>query len=183
MQAIPLTPGQVLDELLLVGAAEIETAGIGAGRNLELADLQDVLFIRDFLPHRVSTIQFVATLVNIGQIHGLAEFDAAAVGLFLTDQHAQEGSLAGAVATDDSDYAALGHGETQVIDQGLVTKALAEVFDFNDLVTQAWSGWNVQLLGFVAFLELLRVQFLEASNTSLALGLATLGIGANPFQL
>src|SRR5690606_12828428 len=104
----------------------------------------------------------------------LAQADAAAVRLFLSHQHAQEGGLTGAVAADDADDGAFGNAEAEVVDQLAIAEALAQVLHFDDHITQAWAWWNIKFSGLVAFLEFLRIQLFEARQSRLALGLAAL---------
>ncbi len=53
---------------------------------------------------------------------------------------------------------------------------------FDDVVAQTRTGWDVNLVGFVARLEFLGLEFLETLQAGLAFGLAPLGVAAYPFQ-
>ena len=182
MHAVAFAAGQILDELLLIRSLEVEAANVGAGTDLIAAHRDQVEAIGDFLPDGLAAVEGIARLIDIGQPDGIADPQRAAIRLFLTDQHAEQGGFAGAVGTDDADDAALGQAEVEAVDQQPVTKALAQAGRFHHEFAQARPRRNVQFLGFVALLEFLRFQFLEAGDTRLALGVATLGIGAHPFQ-
>jgi hypothetical protein len=66
--------------LLLVAALEIECADIGAALHGALAEFQNVVAARDFLPHILSWIECVARLVDITDHHGLADANVPASG-------------------------------------------------------------------------------------------------------
>src|SRR3546814_3459669 len=91
--------------LLLVAAPEVEGADIGARLSLVLAELNDVEPAGDFFPHRLVSGEGVAALVDIAELHGVADAQAAAVGLLLAGDHAEQRGLAGAVGADDADEA------------------------------------------------------------------------------
>ena len=61
-------------------------------------------------------------------------------------------------------------------------KPLRRLRRFDHQIAQPRPRRDVQILGFVTLLEFLRFQFLEAGHAGLALGVATLGVGAHPFQ-
>ncbi|MNG89271.1 hypothetical protein D3C79_481300 [compost metagenome] len=102
--------------------------------------------------------------------------------MFLAHQHAEQGRLTGTVTTDHTDDGAFRHGERQVVDQHAVAVALGDVLELDDLVAQARTGRDVDLVGFAALLEFLRLHFFKALQTGLGLGLAGLGAFAHPFQ-
>ena len=106
MDAVALAARQHADLLLLVGALEVEGAAIGARIDLALAEIEDVVAAGDFLPHGLLVVQRVARLVDIAELHRLADLDRAGVGLVLTGDHAEQRRLAGAVRADDADDAA-----------------------------------------------------------------------------
>jgi hypothetical protein len=62
--------------------------------------------VGDLLPDRLLRVQRVARLVDVGEFHGLADPQAARVGLLLAGDHPEQRGLAGAVRTDDADDAA-----------------------------------------------------------------------------
>src|SRR5476651_1159329 len=183
VQATTLTTGQVLDELLLIAALEVETPHVGARRDFVVADTDHIGTIGNRLEHRLAVIQVVAALVNARQLYGFADFDAARIRLFLAHQHAEQRRLTGTVTTDHADDGAFRHGERQVVDQYAIAIALGDVLELDNLVTQAWTGRDVDLVGLAALLEFLRLHFFEALQTGLGFGLTRLGTFANPFQL
>ncbi|MNZ39227.1 hypothetical protein D3C78_567160 [compost metagenome] len=182
MQTAALTPGEVLDELLLVATFEVEAANVGTRRNLVGADTQLVGTIGDLLEHGLAAVQVFTALVNTGQLHGFTDLDAARVRLFLAHQHAEQGRLTGTVTTDHADDGTFRHGERQVVDQHAVAITFGNVLELDDLVTQARTGRDVDLVGFAALLEFLRLHFFKALQTGLGFGLAGLGAFAHPLQ-
>ena len=97
MDPVPLAARQLADELLLVGAAEVERRHVGPGRELALADLDDLGALGDLLEHRLVGVQVVAALVDVAQLDGVADRDRPGVGRLLADEHPEQRRLAGAV--------------------------------------------------------------------------------------
>ena len=128
-------------------------------------------------------IERVAALVDIAELHRLADADRAVIGLFLAGDHLEQRRLAGAVRADDADDAAGRQLERQVLDQQLVAKPLVEVFDLDDDIAQPLAMRNDDLrVGRPALVGCVQ-QFLEGLDTRLGLGLARLGAGRDPFAL
>ena len=182
VQAVAFAAGQILDPFLLVGALEVEATQVGARVHFVFADGDDVHAVGDFLPNCFATVQAVARLIDIGQFHGLAETQFAAVGLFLFGDHAEQRGLAGAVRTDHADDAAARQGEGQIVDQQSLAIGFADLRRLDDQITEPRAGRDIQFLGLAALLVFLRGQFLEARQARLALGVSSLGRGAHPFQ-
>ena len=161
VQAAALTTGEVLNELLLIAALEVEAADVGARRDLVVADA-NLSEPSETISHTVLlAVQVFATLIDAGQLHGFADFDAARIRLLLAHQHAEQGRFTGTVTADHADDGALGHAERQVVDQHAVAVTLADVFELDDLVAQARTGRDVDLVGLAALLEFLRLHFFE----------------------
>src|SRR6266566_6161550 len=106
MQTVALAAGKVFDELLLIGAAEVEATTVGARRHLGLADEHDVVAVGDLLPHGLLAIERVARLIHVGELYRRADAQLAAIGFVLSDDHAKQRGLTGAVRADDADNAA-----------------------------------------------------------------------------
>jgi len=70
----------------------------------------------------------------------------------------------------------------EVVNQHLIAKAFADIIKLNDLVAKAFARGYINFIGFVAGLELLRIQLVKASQSRFAFGLAALGILTHPFQ-
>ena len=68
MDAVALAARQVLDELLLVAAAEVEPRRVLARVHLALAEQDDVLVLGDLLPHRVLRVEAAARLVDVREL-------------------------------------------------------------------------------------------------------------------
>src|SRR4051794_31407302 len=105
MHAIAFAAGEVLDALLLVAAAEVEPTAIGAAVHVALAEGERGLATADDVEHALVFRERVASLVDVRDLHGLAELEDALVGLLLADEHLEERCLAGAVRSDDADDA------------------------------------------------------------------------------
>ena len=73
MQAVALAAGKLGHLRLLVGALEVEAGHVGAAVDRSLSERDLVLSPGDLLPHRLVRIESVAGLVDVCQLHGLAE--------------------------------------------------------------------------------------------------------------
>ena len=84
------------------------------------------------LPPEISSQTFflpssaVARLVDIAELHRLADLDRARVRLVLPGDHAEQRGLAGAVRADDADDAAGRQLEGEIVDQQIVAEALPQ---------------------------------------------------------
>jgi len=137
VQAPALATGEFANPLLLIGALEVETADIGAARELEVADLENVLAASHFIEYRLLTVHLVAELIHRRQLDGIAEDDLAAIGLLLAGQQPEQGGFTGTVRTNDADDGALGNGKGEIVDQHPIAIALAQVRHFHHLVAEA----------------------------------------------
>ena len=142
--------------LLLAGPFKIEVADIGSRGRLVIADLDYVLAVGNFLPDGLFVVEELARLVHVGEFHRFAQTDRAGVRFFLADQHPEQGGLARAVWPDHADDAAGRQVEVQAVDQQLVAKGLAQIFDLDHQVAQPRSGRDIDLVGFVTLLGFLR---------------------------
>ena len=97
---------QLADQLLLVGATEIEGPHIGAGPHAPLAQRDLLLTARYFLPHRGIRRQRVAGLIHRAELDRFTQPQGSGIGGVLAGDHAHQGRLPGAVGTDDTDDAA-----------------------------------------------------------------------------
>ncbi len=120
MQTTTLTARQLAHAFAPVGALEVKAANIGAAWHLGVADTHDIQTAGDFFPHGFAVVHRVTELVNGGQLHGLTRGDRAAVRLFLTGHHAEQGGFTRAVRTNDADDSAFRYGEGQIVDQQAV---------------------------------------------------------------
>ncbi len=75
MHAVALAAREGSHLLLLVGALEVEGAGIGARVHLALAEIEHVIAAGDLLPDGLVGIERVAALVDVAEMHGLADAD------------------------------------------------------------------------------------------------------------
>ena len=127
MDPVALAAGEQADLLLLIGALEVEGRAIGAGVDLALAEIEHLVAAGDLLVERLAGIERVARLVDIAELHRLADLDRAVVRLLLAGDHAEQRRLAGAVRPDHPDDAAGRQLEGQAVDEELVAEALLEV--------------------------------------------------------
>src|SRR5690606_3866147 len=107
----------------------------------------------------------------------------ACIWLLLAGDDAEQRGLASPVRTDHADDAAGGQVEADVVEQQAFAEPLFQSAGFDHQIAEAWSGRNVDLVGFVALLEFLRRQLLVALQARLALGLARFRVGAHPLEL
>ena len=121
-------------------------------------------------------------MIDIGQLDGGADDDFAAVRLFNAGDHLEQCRFAGAVGPDDADDGAGRNLEAEVVHQQTVAEALGHAVEFDDLVAQTLADRDEDFLGFVALLVFDRVEFLEAVETRLGLGLARFRVLPHPFQ-
>src|SRR5262249_30690139 len=106
VDAVAFAAGELADLALLIGALEVEAGHIAARGDLALAERQVIRAAGDLLEHGLAIVKRVAGLIDVSGHDGVADAQAAGVGLLLADDHAKEGGLAGAVGADDSDDAA-----------------------------------------------------------------------------
>ncbi len=93
-----------------------------------------------FLPSRR-----VARLVDIAELHRLADLDGAGVGLLLAGDHAEQRGLAGAVRADDADDAAGRQIEGEIVDQQIVAVAFLEMLEVDDVLAEPLGHRNGDL--------------------------------------
>ena len=184
MHAVALAARKLADLLLLIRALEIEPAAIGAARHFALAERDHVVAAGNLLPDRLFRVERVARLVDITQLHRLADADRAAIGLFLADDHAEQRGFAGAVRPDDADDAARRQAEAEIVDQQLVAEAFRQSLGLDDDAAETRAGRNgdLRLAGLLAAGGLIG-QLLVGFDARLGFGLPRLGAGPDPFQL
>ena len=76
-------PESSADLLLLVGALEVERGDVGARRDLAPADLDALVALADLLEDGLVGVERVARLVDVGELHRVADAQRAGVGLLL----------------------------------------------------------------------------------------------------
>ena len=184
VQTVTLAAGEHAGTLLLVGALEAERRHVRAARDLLLAHDDVVVAVGDDLPHVLLGLEALAVLVDVGELHGLAQLERAARRLFLAHDHLEQRRLAHAVRADHAHDAVARQAERQIVDQHALAEGLVQVLDLEDLVAQARAHGNVD----VGVVDALRTQrlglhLLVRGETSLALGLARLLGAAHPLEL
>src|SRR5262249_52966332 len=142
----------------------------------------DVEPVGDLLPDRFAGIQRVARLVDIAELHRLADPQAPAVRRLLANDHAEQRGLAGAVRADHADDAAGRQAEVETVDQQAVAEALAQLLGDDHQLAQARTGRDADLATIGLLLTARRQQLLIGGDARLALGLAGPRRLADPFQ-
>ena len=129
-------------------------------------------------------IEAVAALVDIGELHRLADADRAGVRRFLAGDQLEQRRLAGAVGADHADNAVGGQLEGEVLEQHPVSERLFEAIGFQHEVAEARAGRDLDLgegLG-LPRIFLRCDHFLVRGETRLRLGLTGLGARSHPFE-
>ena len=125
----------------------------------------------------------VAGLVDIAELHRLADLDGAGVGLFLAGDHAEQRRLAGAVRADHADDAAGRQLEGQVVDQQVVAEAFLQPLEVDDVLAEPLGDRNDDLRGGGLLVGRLLEQILVALIARLGFRLPRLRRGGDPFLL
>ena len=183
VQTVTLTTGEHTRLLLLIRALEAERGNVRTRRHFNVANLDVVQTVRDDLPEALLRVDVRAVLVNVRDLHGLADLQLAAVQGLQANDGLEQGGLTHTVRTDHTNNAVTGQGEGQTVNQGAAVEALLQVLSLNNDVTQAGSRRNLNLFEVkLAGLLSLRSHLLVACQTSLRLSLAALSVGADPVQ-
>src|SRR6202048_4069660 len=147
MHAVALAARQRADLLLLIGALEIERRAIAARIDLALAQNNEFVAAGDFLPHALLAVETVARLVDIAEMHALADRDGALVRRLLLGDHPEQRGLAGAVRADHADDAAGRQLECEIVDQDALAEGFAQAFEIDHVLAQTLGYGNRDLRG------------------------------------
>ena len=131
----------------------------------------------------LSRVQRVARLVDVGELHRLADAQRARVGLLLADDHPEQRRLAGAVGADHADDPGGRQREREVLDQQAVAEALAQAVGLDHHVAQPRAGRDVDLDLVELDVALLGEQRLVVVQARLGLLAPALGVLAHPLEL
>ena len=183
MDPVALAAGEHADLLLLVAALEVEVGDIGAAGYLPLSELQHVQSAGNFLPYGLRIVERVAGLVDIAELHRLADRQRAGIRPLLPGDHAEQGRLAGAVGADDADDAAGRHEDVQIVDQQPLTERRAHALRLDHDVAQARPRRHPDLHSLRRLFAGFGEQCLVGADPRLALGLARPRRLADPFEL
>ena len=137
VEAVALTAGEHPGLLLLVGTLEAELRDVGARRDLDLADRDDVEAVGDDLPQRLGRVDVRARLVDVADLDGLADLELAAVERLEADDRLEQRGLADAVRADDADDAVRRKAEAQPVDERASVEALLELLRLDDDAAEA----------------------------------------------
>ena len=183
MNAVSFTTGELTDLLLLVTTFEVELSDISARRDGLFAKLHHIQTIGNFFPYGFIIAQFITCLVDIAQIYGFADSDCTGIRLFLSGNHTEQSGFTGTVRTYNTHNRTLRNFKRQVINQYFITVGFADIFGFNNQITQTLIHRNIDI-GLCNFIFGCRIQQLIISlNTGFRLSLSCFRIFLNPFQL
>ena len=107
---------ELANQLLLVGAPEVEAGAVGAAVHLACAQLDGLIPVGDLLVDGAFAIEMIPVLIDVGHLHGGADSDLPRVGLRIRrgrrlfagfDQHAKQRGFTGTVGADHADDARL----------------------------------------------------------------------------
>src|SRR5690606_5837038 len=116
-------------------------------------------------------VDAAAGLVDVGDLHGLADLELAAVERLEPHDRLEERGLADAVRADDADDAVAREREAQAVDELAAVEALAQVLRLEDHVAQARARGDLDLLEVELARPLrLRGHLLVAGQARLRLG-------------
>src|SRR5262249_36572337 len=125
---------------LLRRPLEVEPRHVGPRRDLLLAKLDLVVAAGDFLPDALVGVERLAALIDVADLHRVANPERAGVGLLLSGDHPEQRRLAGAVWTDNADDAAARQREIKAVDEQVVLVAFAQPARFDDDVAEPLAG-------------------------------------------
>src|SRR5699024_1708016 len=127
VEAAALTAGQHPGLLLLIRTLEAELRDVRARGDLDLSDRDDVQAVRDDLPQRLVRVDVRSRLVDVADLDGFADLELTAIERLQAHDGLEQGRLADAVGTDDTDDAVRGQAEAQVVDERAAVEALLQV--------------------------------------------------------
>ena len=184
VQAVTLTARKDACGLLLVRALKAERRDVGARGHLDVADLNEVEAVGDDLPQGLVGVDAGASLVDVADLDGLADRQLTAVERLQTDDRLKQRGLTDTVGADDAHDAVARQREGQAGDERAIAKALLEILGLDDHVAQARARRDLDFLEVeLAGAFSLGGHFLVAGQTRLRLGLAPLGVRADPLEL
>ena len=122
-------------------------------------------------------------LIHVGNFYRFAYGKRALVGFLQAHYQAEKRGLAGTVRTDDTHNAVGRKHKVEVIEEQLFSVSLLHVLGFDNLVAEARTVGDKDFELFFALLLVLVEQTVVARQTSLALGVTSLGSHTHPFKL
>ena len=176
VHAIALSAGQIADALLLVAALEVEPGHVLPRVHLALAEDDVVVAAADLLPDGVRRSEIGARLVDVGELHGVADAQHPTVRALLAGDHPEERRLAGAVRADHADDAGGRQRERQVLDEQPVAEALLDALGLDDDVAEPRAGRDVDLDLVELHVLLVGEQLLVRTETRLRLRVPRAGL-------
>src|SRR4051794_39606305 len=184
VQPVPLAAREHARRLLLVRSLEAERRDVGARRDLRVADLDVVQPVGDDLPERLLRVDARTGLVDVRDLHGLADLQVAAVERLEADDGLEQRGLADAVRPDDADDAIARQGEGEPLDQRAAVEALLQALRLDHLAAEARPRGDLDLLEVQLPRALrLRDHLLVPGEAGLRLRLPALGVRPHPVEL
>src|SRR5207245_1974880 len=145
MHTVTLAAGETCDALLLIGALEVEPRDVLARVHLALAELERVVAAADLLPHGVGRIEVAARLIDVRELHGVADTKRAAVRRLFARDHPEERRLARTVRPDHAHDPGRGQRESQILDEQPVAEALLHALRVDHQVAETRPRRDVDL--------------------------------------
>ena len=132
--------------------------------------------VRDDLPQVLIGVDAGAVLINVANLDGLAHLELARSQRLQTHNRLEQRGLTDTVGADHAHDAVARQGERKVIDEHATVELLVQVMGLEHLVAQTRAHRDADI-GPVELLACagLGLHLLVASQTSLVLGLASLG--------
>src|SRR5438067_1793488 len=183
VDAVALAARERPDSSLLARALEVEPRHVRARRDLLLSELDLVVAAGDLLEYRLVRIERLAALIDVADLHRLADLQRPLVRLLLRGDHPEERRLAGAVRADDADDAAGRQREVEVLDEQLVAVAFLQPARFDHGVAEARAGRDVDLGRLDLLRRVLAQQVLVRIQARLAFRLPRARRHPDPFEL
>mmetsp|Transcript_12434 Transcript_12434/g.33079 ORF Transcript_12434/g.33079 Transcript_12434/m.33079 type:complete len:234 (-) Transcript_12434:276-977(-) len=176
LQPVPFAATQGTHLLALVVPLEVEPRAVRACIYLSSAEIDKVHTLADALEHRLVSIQFLATLVDVHRRHRLSHLQFTRIRRFLVDNHSEKGAFPGAVRTYDPDDASGWNVKIQIIDEQAVAVRFRKALRVYDDIAQTRARGNDDVLErrVARVLCRLRNQFIVACGARLSLLLLAL---------
>ena len=182
MNTVAFPSGKIAHQFLLIRTLKIKSANVSTRGCLVFADLNDLVAFRDFLPNCFFIRQAVPTLIDVTKMNRFPQVHGAHIRGFFTANHAEEGRLARTITAYDANDGSLGHRKRKLGEEQSIVECFGYPVNLEHFVPKARAWRNIDFLGFVSGLELLRIQLIKAREARPVLGLARLWLGSHPFQ-
>ena len=173
VHAVAFAAGKNPDLLLLLGAAEIEAAAVGAAvHHRRAGEIHEFAAAGDRLVDGLVGFELAARLIDVREFDRLADLKFAGERLELAGYELEERRLARAVGADHPDYAAARQIEIEIVVKNLTVESHLDVFGADDEISEPRPRRDADDEIVFARRDLLLLQFFVALDTRLGLGVA-----------